>query len=88
MNGKPGLLNFNGTCLVHDTYSNLLDTLKASFYANPVVDNPTFTIDEQRAFPEYYGSNICMSNSTLSWFKLFSSILFRAEQNRTRCRRV
>lgn len=23
MNGKPGLLNFNGTCLVHDTYSNL-----------------------------------------------------------------
>lgn len=34
------------------------DTLKASFYANPVFDNPTVTFDEQRAFPEYYGSNI------------------------------
>ncbi|KAH8835928.1 Clavaminate synthase-like protein [Flagelloscypha sp. PMI_526] len=34
------------------------DTLKGSFYANPVVDTPTVPEEEKKQFPEYYGSNI------------------------------
>ncbi|PFH54757.1 hypothetical protein AMATHDRAFT_185582 [Amanita thiersii Skay4041] len=34
------------------------DTLKGSYYANPVVDNPTVTAEEIRSYPEYYGNNI------------------------------
>jgi hypothetical protein len=35
------------------------DTLKGSYYANPVVDTPTVPKDEANAYPEYYGTNIC-----------------------------
>ncbi|KAJ2919330.1 hypothetical protein MD484_g1104, partial [Candolleomyces efflorescens] len=34
------------------------DTLKGSYYANPVVDKPTVKAEEQQKFPEYYGENI------------------------------
>lgn len=34
------------------------DTLKGSYYANPVVDSPTVSPDLRAAYPEYYGNNI------------------------------
>ncbi|KZT22138.1 Clavaminate synthase-like protein [Neolentinus lepideus HHB14362 ss-1] len=34
------------------------DTLKGSYYANPVVDNPTVSSVLRKAYPEYYGNNI------------------------------
>lgn len=36
----------------------LPDTLKGSYYANPLVDNPRVDKSEQEAHPEYYGRNI------------------------------
>jgi len=35
------------------------DTLKGSFYANPVQGDPTASPEERHTFPEYYGENIC-----------------------------
>lgn len=35
------------------------DTLKGSYYANPVVDSPSVSADLQQQYPEYYGTNIC-----------------------------
>jgi hypothetical protein len=37
------------------------DTLKGSFYANPVVDTPSVSEELRNAHPEYYGTNICWS---------------------------
>lgn len=37
------------------------DTLKGSYYANPIVDTPEVTAEQRQAYPEYYGSNICGS---------------------------
>ncbi|KJA29320.1 hypothetical protein HYPSUDRAFT_73807 [Hypholoma sublateritium FD-334 SS-4] len=34
------------------------DTLKGSYYANPVADDPTVPLEEKNAFPQYYGKNI------------------------------
>ncbi|KXN81120.1 hypothetical protein AN958_06074 [Leucoagaricus sp. SymC.cos] len=34
------------------------DTLKGSYYANPVVDKPSLSKSEQEKYPEYYGQNI------------------------------
>ncbi|KIL71833.1 hypothetical protein M378DRAFT_64783 [Amanita muscaria Koide BX008] len=34
------------------------DTLKGSYYANPLVDKPTVSKEEIEAYPEYYGKNI------------------------------
>ncbi|KAK7694311.1 hypothetical protein QCA50_001493 [Cerrena zonata] len=34
------------------------DTLKGSYYANPVVDTPTVSPDLRVGYPEYYGNNI------------------------------
>jgi len=36
-----------------------LDTLKGSYYANPVIDVPSVSDDIRKDYPEYYGSNIC-----------------------------
>lgn len=35
------------------------DTLKGSYYANPVIDSPTVAASEMQAYPEYYGNNVC-----------------------------
>jgi hypothetical protein len=35
------------------------DTLKGSYYANPVLDTPTVSDELRKAHPEYYGNNIC-----------------------------
>ncbi|KAH8120517.1 Clavaminate synthase-like protein [Phellopilus nigrolimitatus] len=37
---------------------NKLDTLKGSYYANPLTDSPTVSSLEKQAYPEYYGNNI------------------------------
>jgi len=34
------------------------DTLKGSFYANPIVDDVIVSGEEKRQFPEYYGKNL------------------------------
>ncbi|EMD41641.1 hypothetical protein CERSUDRAFT_102053 [Gelatoporia subvermispora B] len=34
------------------------DTLKGSYYANPVVDSPQVSAADRLAYPEYYGENI------------------------------
>ncbi|KAI0961168.1 hypothetical protein AcV7_000342 [Taiwanofungus camphoratus] len=39
------------------------DTLKGSYYANPVIDSPYASLAESDAYPEYYGTNIWPSNN-------------------------
>lgn len=34
------------------------DTMKGSFYANPIVDEPNVPEDLKLQFPEYYGKNV------------------------------
>lgn len=54
----------NSLCIFlsdHHHYTSHRDTLKGSFYANPIVENVTVSDEEKRQFPEYYGKNICMS---------------------------
>lgn len=41
----------------------LSDTLKGSYYANPIVEDISVPDDERKRFPEYYGKNICASNA-------------------------
>ncbi|CAL1696322.1 unnamed protein product [Somion occarium] len=38
------------------------DTLKGSYYANPVVDSPAVSSELRVSYPEYYGNNIWPSN--------------------------
>ncbi|THH21002.1 hypothetical protein EW146_g469 [Bondarzewia mesenterica] len=38
------------------------DTLKGSYYANPVVDKPSVSAALQNAYPEYYGANVWPEN--------------------------
>ncbi|KAI0004204.1 Clavaminate synthase-like protein [Russula compacta] len=38
------------------------DTLKGSYYANPVIDTPSIHPNLQKAYPEYYGTNIWPKN--------------------------
>ncbi|KAI0067773.1 Clavaminate synthase-like protein [Artomyces pyxidatus] len=38
------------------------DVLKGSYYANPVVDNPSVTSALRDAYPEYYGNNLWPKN--------------------------
>ena len=35
------------------------DTMKGSYYANPVLDEPSVSTELRKAYPEYYGKNIC-----------------------------
>lgn len=42
-----------------------LDTMKGSFYANPVLDEPDVSPQLREAHPEYYGKNICAPYSDL-----------------------
>lgn len=51
------------------------DTLKGSYYANPVIDTPSIHPNLQEAYPEYYGTNICQfSNVVRKWRHKFRSI--------------
>lgn len=35
-----------------------IDTMKGSFYANPVLDEPDTTLEQKLKYPEYYSHNI------------------------------
>lgn len=35
------------------------DTLKGSYYANPIGESNEASGEEKKEFPEYYGKNIC-----------------------------
>ena len=37
----------------------LADTLKGSFYANPLSDSTTINVTDKEEYPEYYSENIC-----------------------------
>ncbi len=37
------------------------DTLKGSYYANPLADDPKVSEENKKVYPEYYGENICKS---------------------------
>ncbi|RPD81683.1 Clavaminate synthase-like protein [Lentinus tigrinus ALCF2SS1-7] len=39
------------------------DTMKGSYYANPVVDEPNVSAELKQAYPEYYGKNIWPSET-------------------------
>ncbi|KLO19979.1 Clavaminate synthase-like protein [Schizopora paradoxa] len=39
------------------------DTLKGSYYANPLADDPKVSEENKKAYPEYYGENIWPENN-------------------------
>ena len=41
------------------------DTMKGSYYANPVLDEPSVPEELRNKYPEYYGKNICTGNLIL-----------------------
>jgi hypothetical protein len=43
------------------------DTLKGSYYANPLIDHPSVHPSLQEAYPEYYGANICQYHTPRPW---------------------
>lgn len=45
--------------LTSSILSIVADTLKGSFYANPIQVDYTTSPEEMHEFPEYYGKNIC-----------------------------
>lgn len=58
MNGKPG-----NSILVHPLTVGLNldpDTLKGSYYANPIIDFPDVSPELREQYGEYYRSNICV----------------------------
>ena len=60
MNGKPGrYLNVLPCSPDSISHTNGADTLKGSYYANPVVDESSIHPSLREAHPEYYGNNIC-----------------------------
>lgn len=61
MNGKPGD-SYIGHAYYKDELIVLLDTMKGSYYANPVLDEPNVSAQLREAYPEYYGKNICKSS--------------------------
>jgi hypothetical protein len=57
MNGKPGRVT--PQFQRNNSHNSRSDTLKGSYYANPVVGAPSVPSDLREAYPEYYGTNIC-----------------------------
>ncbi|KAF5355765.1 hypothetical protein D9756_004042 [Leucocoprinus leucothites] len=53
-----GPLFYVGRSVVNLSGFLMADTLKGSYYANPVVDKPSLSQSEQEKYPEYYGQNI------------------------------
>ncbi|KAH9937403.1 Clavaminate synthase-like protein [Fomitopsis serialis] len=45
-----------------ETMNGRPDTLKGSYYANPIVDTPDVTAGQREAYPEYHGTNIWPTN--------------------------
>lgn len=57
------------------------DTLKGSFYANPILDEPSTTPEQNLEFPEYYSHNVWPREDSLKdfeeAFKSLGSFIFR-----------
>jgi hypothetical protein len=51
------------------------DTLKGSYYANPVIDAPSVHPNIREAYPEYHGTNICQSHVlSRNWCLILSAV--------------
>jgi hypothetical protein len=61
MNGKPGKTPFQYASGTRQSLIPEADYMKGSFYANPIIDNPTVSASEREAYPEYYGKNLSSS---------------------------
>lgn len=59
MNGRPGKQYGANIGVPSGLNSLFTDTLKGSYYANPIVDTPNVTETQRQAYHEYYGTNIC-----------------------------
>ena len=46
----------------------LIDIMKGSYYANPVLDEPNVSEELRQAYPEYYGRNICKCEVVSMWY--------------------
>ena len=64
--------------------NRLADTMKGSYYANPVLDVPNVSVELRQAYPEYYGQNICMA----SWNATIALIILTKIQGRLRLRKL
>lgn len=60
MNGRPGANNHVYYLLAGHLLTLELDTLKGSYYANPVIDVPDVNPAVKAAYPPIYGDNVCM----------------------------
>ncbi len=59
-------------CLLNPSHWKFhTDTLKGSFYANPVLDEPSVSPILREAYPEYYGKNICKLSAIRFHVRLF-----------------
>jgi hypothetical protein len=45
------------------------DTLKGSYYANPVVDHPKVSDELRKLYPEYYGNNVWPKEGDIPGFQ-------------------
>lgn len=45
------------------------DTLKGSFYANPILDEPNTTPEQKLDFPEYYSRNVWPKEDSIEGFE-------------------
>lgn len=63
MNGKPGQ-PLGVPFVSQPGLKRSVDTLKGSYYANPVLDKPDVSPILREAYPEYYGANICKRSSS------------------------
>lgn len=70
MGGQVGTSNVLSAFRANATSTE--DTLKGSYYANPVVDSPSVSADLQQQYPEYYGTNICALNRCFPLSMAFS----------------
>ena len=61
MNGKPGKKHGNTPNMQRLLIVVFcpIDTMKGSYYANPVLDEPNVSPELRQAYPEYCGKNIC-----------------------------
>jgi len=75
MNGKPGPSHsLSRASCEQRTARPCLDTLKGSYYANPIVDNPAVPASLQEQYPEYYMQNIWPHADEIGLEEAFKSL--------------
>lgn len=45
-------------CAVRSQTISIIDVLKGSYYANPILDLPVVSMEQRTKFPEYYSQNV------------------------------